>query len=487
MSRKDTHRFDPEVARARKRAAFIATLRRSHAGVSTAPAATRVVEAEVARKEITRVEAPARTGAPTATKPPTQAVTRAATRAPAQAAAPAGQLFREQALRHRLAAEEGRGLVRVSPPWTWAVLCCVVVGLAAAIVTSFVGRVEVTSRGRGVLRPKAGVRIVSSQMTGTITRVEVRSGERVRAGDVLLRIDSPTAQAQLLEADRQLEAVRTQFSATASQQDQHYAQQIDSLKARAARITDQIASLRASQAHQERRLEADLQLVRKGLVSELAAGETREALAQIQRQVGGAQQSLDQTRQELASLEARRQDELWQRQQVVSAAQTRRDSLAVTLQQGAVVAPEDGIVEALAARAGEAVQAGQVLGKIVPVDSPLQVVSFVAERDRAFAKPGDEARLELDQLPHAEYGTLRARIVRIGDDLASAPEVVEAFGDGQKLETPSYRVELEVTDAGAAEAASVKLRTGALMNVRYTLRHQRLVTLVFGPLKRWLR
>jgi multidrug resistance efflux pump len=405
---------------------------------------------------------------------------------PPDPAQPNVRLFREQALKHQLSAEEGRGLVRVSPPWTWALLWCVALALAAAIATAFVGQVEVTSRGRGVLRPAAGVRVLTAQMTGTVARVEARSGERVKAGAVLLRIESAAAEAQLLEADRQLEAVRNQFSGVASQQDRHYAEQVDLLNARANRASDQIASLRASVAHQERRLAADQQLLDRGLVSEIALGETRDALAQAQRQLSAAGQSLDQTRQELASLEARRQDELWQRQQLVSAAQTRRDSLAISLRESVVRAPEDGIVEALSVKVGEVVQAAQPVGKIVPVQSPLVVVSFLAERDRAYASAGDEVQLELDQLPHAEYGTLRAKVVRIGGDLASPQEIREAFGDEQKLGVPSYRVELEITDASAADAAKVQLRTGTLMDVRYTLRRQRLITLVFSPLRRWL-
>ena len=95
--------------------------------------------------------------------------------------------------------------------------------------------------------------------------------------------------------------------------------------------------------------------------------------------------------------------------------------------------------------------------------------------------------MQLDQLPHAQYGTLRARIVRIADDLASPAELRDALGEDQKLAAPSYRVELEITDARAADAAHVKLRTGALMNVRFTLRRERLVTLVLSPLKRWFR
>ena len=74
-------------------------------------------------------------------------------------------------------------------------------------------------------------------------------------------------------------------------------------------------------------------------------------MAQAQRQLSGAETTLDQTRQELASLEARRQDELWQRQQLLSSAQNKRDALAVVMRQNLIQASEDGTVEALLGQA----------------------------------------------------------------------------------------------------------------------------------------
>lgn len=521
MTRRNPQASVSEITRARKREEFLARIRQAsqvdvaaqsarpsgkgreteraekrpparHQTVhlAPAPAPERVpVRAERPRPERvpTRVERPQPAPVRAERSQPEQAPVRVEgpqERAERPQAAP--RLFREEALKHRLAFEEGRGLVRVSPPWTWALLWIVVSGLCAAIATSFVGKVEVTGRGRGILRPATGVRVLTSQLGGTVVRVEARSGERVKAGTSLLRIESPTVQAQLLEADRELEALRTQYSTVSSQQDEHYSEQIANLKARAKRVEEQIASLRSSAQHYERRVQADLGLLKRGLVSEMAVSETRDSLAQAQRQLSAAEQTLDQTRQELASLESRREDELWNRQERLAAAQNKRDALAVVLRQAVIEAPQDGTVEALLVKEGEVVQAGQPLGKLVPVDSPLQVVSFLAERDRAFAKPGDEVQLELDQLPHAQYGTLRAKVLRIGDDLASPSEIHDALGD-QKLEAPSYRVELEITDARAAESANVKLRTGTLMNVRFTLRTERLITLVLNPLRRWFR
>ena len=76
---------------------------------------------------------------------------------------------------------------------------------------------------------------------------------------------------------------------------------------------------------------------------------------------------------------------------------------------------------------------------------------------------------------------------RIADDLASQFELREALGDNPLPAQPTFRVELRITDAGAVTRAGASLRPGMLMNARFTLRRQRLITLVLDPLRKWLR
>lgn len=396
-------------------------------------------------------------------------------------------LFREEALKHYLKVEEGRGLVKVSPPWTWMLLWILLAALGAALLASFMGHVEVNGRGRGIVRPATGVRMLVSQSGGVVGRIEVRSSQAVKAGTVLLHIEVPNIQSQLLEAERQTEAVKIDYQVLSVRQDAAYAEQAQRLKGRINQLQGQITSYRESIQLYDRKLKAKQVLQKDGLVSDFEVEDAREGVAQAQRQVSGSQQSLDQVKQEQAALESRRQDDLWQRKQVVQKAESKRDGLAFVQGQTVLQAPEDGVVEALLVKPGEVVQAGQVVGKLIPQGAALQVVSFLAEKDRAFVKAGDEVHLELDQLPYAEYGTLRARVVRVNDDLASPYEIREALGEDQKLDGSTYRVELVITDAKALDSAKVKLRTGMLMNVRYTLRRQRLITLVLDPLRRWFR
>ena len=400
---------------------------------------------------------------------------------------PSPSLFRQEALKHYLQAEEGRGLVRVSPPWTWMLLCLVLTALGCALLAALFGRVEVNGRGRGILRPVGGVRMLVSQVQGTVAEVEVYSGQRVKAGRPLLRIDAPTVQAQLLEARRQGESIRQDFRTATLLRDQAFAQQSRRLASRIRNLKAQIASQAFSVEISERRLKANLALEQAGILSRAQADEAREALAQAQRQLNRHEEALEQTAQEQASLDDQRADSLWQRKQTIQNAETREESLAFLLGQTVVLAPQEGVVEAMLVRPGEVVQPGQTLGKLLDLETPLRVVSFLAEKDRAFVKAGDEALLEMDQLPYAEYGTIRAQVARISEDLASPFEIREALGENQNFTLPTFRVELRITDAGAAERARIQLRSGMLANVRFSLRRQRLITLVLEPLRKWLR
>ena len=237
---------------------------------------------------------------------------------------PDTRLFRAEALEHRLRGEEGRGLIRVSPPWTWALLLPLLAALGTALALSILGRVEVNGRARGILRPRAGVRLLTSQVDGTLGRIEVRSSQQVAAGTVLARIEAPPIRAQLLEARRMTESIRGDFRAAAARQDLAHTEQEARLRSRMARLQDAAASHRQSVARLEQALQRQWALEREGIISAARLDEAREELAQAHRQLNSTEQGMDQASQESAALANQRQDQLWQRHQTIRGAETRR-------------------------------------------------------------------------------------------------------------------------------------------------------------------
>lgn len=396
-------------------------------------------------------------------------------------------IYRQEALQHYLQGEQGQGIVRISPVWTWILVLILAAAIMSALLGSFIGSVDINGRGRGIVRPAGGIRTLTSQTSGTVRSIEVMSGRTVKAGTALIKINAPELQSEILLAERQIDAVKNEFKKIASQQEKFFTEQSQRIASRISLLEEQLKSHTQSVGIYERRLAAREALAKDSVVSSMEVDAAREELAQARRQAGATMQALDQTIQEKAALDSRRQDELWQGDQLWRNAVVKRDALSIVQNQTEIAAPEDGIVEALLVKPGEVIQAGQAVGKLIPQGSPLHVVSFLFEKDRAFVKTGDEVHLELDQLPYSEFGTLRAKIIRISDDLASPYEIEEALGPNQRFEVPTFRVELQVTDDKALKKAQKALRSGMMMNVRYTLRKQRLITIVIDPLRRWFR
>lgn len=399
-----------------------------------------------------------------------------------------GSLFRREALDHHLSAErdaEGQ-VLRVSPPWSWGLfglLCGVVL---ASLVIACVAHVDITSKARGVLRAPGGVRSLQPQVGGMVTEVHAHSGQAVQAGQVLITLESASIQAALLEADRKLALARDKLAAFASRQEALYARRLALLRRRVGLLAERERSLDRSVERYDNRAQSYDDLDRKGAVGWMTRDDAVEHLAQAERQRLSSREEVSQTRLAIAALEAERQSDRFRWEEEVQAAETRRNALAFSLEQTTLKAPQSGVLEALLVRPGDVVQPGAPIGRLVAGGAPTHIVAFLQERDRAFVTPGAEVRVEVEQLPYAEFGTLRARVARVAADLAPPYEVKEALGEESSLAAPVYRVELALEQDGRARSLAARLRPGMLVQTRFTLRTRRLIGMVLDPLRRFV-
>ncbi|HET8715450.1 MAG TPA: HlyD family efflux transporter periplasmic adaptor subunit [Holophagaceae bacterium] len=397
-------------------------------------------------------------------------------------------LFREEAVEHYLKEAEGRGILRVSPPWSWLLTWTLGGLVIGALAFAILGRVEINDHGRGVLRPTGGVRLLTAPSTATVAELRARRGDFLKAGQPVARLESPELQGSLLEAQRQVDLLRSDFRSVATQQDALYARQTADHEHRLASLQADLASYEHSLETRLHEREANQRLHALGIVAELEVEKSEDAYEEAQRQLRAGQLALQQEHQAWASIEAERQQQLYTRKSDLSSAETRRQALDYNLQQNLLTAPVDGFVDGLVVRAGDRVQPGQAVCRLVPVDSPLVAISFLPEKDRPYVKEGDLVKVELNGYPYAEYGTLSGKVVRIGEDLASSAEWQEAMGDADHADGPAFRVEVQLDPRPEdPRLQPIKLRPGMLLSVRYTLRRQSLITMAFEPLKRWLR
>jgi membrane fusion protein len=393
-------------------------------------------------------------------------------------------LFRAEALEHYRRGDGPGSLLRVAPPWTQVLFWTGSLALSSALAFACLGRVEVTARGRGVLRAPEGVRLIQAQVPGTV-RALAAPGEPLSAGTLILALDVATVQAELLETERTLGLLEGAGREISNRTAALHQVQREQLLGRIAAFQDQSQSQELSCELSERRLEEARILHLEGILSRYALDDALDRSRRSRRELQALRQGLTAARQELAHLEARRRDEERDRMLELGQARNHRDALAFSLAQAELRSPVDGSLEAVLVRKGDQVTAGQVVARVVPGQAGLAATVFLAERHRAHLKPGQAVRLELAQYPYGEHGTLRARIRRIAEDLATPSEIREVLGEHSDLAAPAVRVEVALEDGPTRR--TLALRSGMVLDCRFTLRRVPPITLILDPLKRWLR
>ena len=393
-------------------------------------------------------------------------------------------LFREEAVQSHLYALRESEVLRISPPWARGLLAVATLLVAVAIGATFVLDVEQTSRARGVLRVAGGAQSVVAQSSGVVLELGGHSGDVVAEGALLARIDSAATKTALLEAERQTARAEQDVKTFLGRRDKEQAERIALLRQRAGLVARRAQNQRGIVARLEKRLASFDRLADAGVASALDRNAAEGDVAVAQGQLIQLEEETSAQRLQLSNISAELASELDRLQAEVKKARDRREALGYQLQQTEVHAPQGGRLEALVAKVGDNVALGAVIARLVPEGTPRQVVVFVPEADRAFLREGSRVRIELDQLPAGEFGSLQANVRRIAADLASSGEVTEALGD-TKLDAPSYRVELELDGERGRELDRL-LRPGSLVTARFVLRKRRLAALLFEPLKRFL-
>ncbi len=114
-------------------------------------------------------------------------------------------LFREEAVEHYLSAANREGdWLRISPRWMGATFWLLVGLVAAFLVYSLVGTIDEHSSGPAVVRLSGRTEVTASQ-PGAVVSVAVRPGDRVAAGQPLVRFHSDREAADLARIQREWE------------------------------------------------------------------------------------------------------------------------------------------------------------------------------------------------------------------------------------------------------------------------------------------
>jgi adhesin transport system membrane fusion protein len=358
----------------------------------------------------------------------------------------------------------------------WAMILLILAGIGAFLAWAALFEIEEVTRATSRVVPSQQVQVVQSLEGGIVRRIDIREGDVVEAGQVLMQIDDTALSSQrgeLLEQEAALlaeearlraevsldrepvfpdtlrerapEAILAELDVLTSRFDQLDTEisvleaQRDQRRAALAELLAERTKLETVIAPLREELELTENLVTSGAVPRIELLRLRSRLAELEGDlaVGFAQE----TNLAAAITEAENQIDV-ARASYVTAARTRLARLGVEL---AVVrealraaedrvtrtelrAPMRGTVNALnVTTAGQVVQPGAPLAEIVPVDDAIEIEVNVPPKDVAFIRPGDAASVKISAYDYLVYGALEGEVARIGADTIRDGEGREFF------------------------------------------------------------
>ncbi|MEQ8484953.1 MAG: efflux RND transporter periplasmic adaptor subunit [Pseudomonadales bacterium] len=269
-------------------------------------------------------------------------------------------------------------------------------------------------------RISADMILLSSEVSGWIVEVPVAESDRVRRGDVLLRIDDRTAAARRAELAAALAALDADIVTAAARVALTAQRSVSHLDAARSRL-EAARSLLAAAAGDLEVAAADWQragpLRERNLLSQQQFEEIRNVFRhaeQVERQrtaeVATARADLAEAEADAAEVAVREAELAALRQRRIMAEHQLAQAEAA-LAHHTIHAPADGVIDALFVDPGEHVAASQ---RVLLMHDPAQVhvKANVKETDVRHLEPGQSLTLRVDAYPdRTRGGTVR----RIGD------------------------------------------------------------------------
>jgi hemolysin D len=443
-----------------------------------------------------------------------------------------GRLFEEHSM-------EGISILLAEPSRLMRMTIYLLFGLlVAGLIWSFFGRADIIVVAEGTVSPEIRQHNVYIPVKGELANIYVAEGMPVAEGDVLFRIDSPSAiellgratesRMQLEDNERkyqafpekkkiiemQLEALRSKIDADEEEQEKRISESIGNLaeeqKLKLQKVRAKLDKARQERDHARRVMEQHERLFNSpggGGVSRQKVDEKKKEYKEkaldfnlVETELGEFEVSLgkeyDKNKaeihkksQELLALKSQYESKLLE---LSNEEQSIETSLMLARAKASTAsrityddidednflrirAPIDGVITKIAFfKVGDKVDDKEPIAAITPKDTRKVLELEIDERDRAFLEVGMPVRIKVSAFPYQRYGSLTGELEYIAPATNVNPQ--------SKKIVYKARVGLE-TDYFSVNKVHIPVHFGMTAKAEIVVRKRRLVDLALDPLR----
>jgi hemolysin D len=342
----------------------------------------------------------------------------------------------------------------------------VIVVFGAALAWASIGQVDIIASAHGKIVPSGRTKVIQPFETSVVRAIHVYDGQVVKAGDVLIELDSTINKAEgdhlrgdLMSAQLDVERLKAALAegddpladfhppqnaspeAIATYQ-RFLRDQVSEHRAKLAALDRQAAQKdaeRATTAATIAKLEAVIPVIqqrvdiRQTLYSHQSGSkwnylEILQSLVEQQQELNVQRNHLREAEAALAALEQQRAQTAAEFGRTLSGELAEAERKARGFAQDLIkaeektrlqvlTAPVGGVVQQLAVHTvGGVVTPAQSLLVLVPQESHLEIEAMVSNRDIGFVHAGQQAEIKVDTFPFTRYGLLRGEVMSVSED-----------------------------------------------------------------------
>ncbi|GIU33211.1 HlyD family efflux transporter periplasmic adaptor subunit [Shewanella sp. MBTL60-007] len=365
-------------------------------------------------------------------------------------------LFRKEVLENHTNGYYGKAVVIT--PIHYSILLALLVALVfITVIYLFSSDYSKKEKVKGYLVPTHGISRVYSHVSGVVSEVAVKEGDRVSAGTMLMSVTNNKFMANSLNSDKEkIKELNIQISLINEQISQYsslYQERevrlegiINFLKQERKELRLQGELLRERLKLAKVRLTSIKKLHSKGNASKNEVNEQLDFILDLQQKIQEHNTIALKSETNIANSLNDKARLPFEKQQQVSQLEIELSKLSntkVSIQEGnklLVKAPINGVVTSIKLNVGEFASSGDYLVTILPDDSKLEAEVYIPTRAIAFVSEGDEVNLKLDAFPFQKFGMATGRVSHVSRSVVFASETASKLS----FDEPVYKVSIEL-------------------------------------------
>lgn len=341
--------------------------------------------------------------------------------------------------------------------------------LIAAVVWACISKIDVVVTSSGSVQPIGNINVVQSYAGGFVKAIDVKEGDYVHAGDLLIELNTETLEVdeEQLEAQKKiLEAQQKIYNKIKADEDISKAKASDyeaDLQPYIQAILDSDNSYKNTLSNLEKEksnAELNQQIGELQLEEYQESGTSRQEESQ---ELSNQQYALAVEQAELKIKDTKTQysaqinSKLSEISSQLDEINTNLEKYRLSKEYQNITAPVNGYVNSVAVNTiGETVTSAEQLVTIVPDNTPVEMVCYVKNMDIADIEVGMEAEIKLEAYPYNKYGTVKGTVKYISPSSFNSEQLGSVYLVKLDIDDSNENIDVISGLSGAVEIKTDK-------------------------------